>query len=81
MAAGRPIVCTDLPSSREILRDRETALLVPPGDAPALAGAIRQLLDDRCLAERLARAAFEESLRFSWDARAARLHELFAEVP
>jgi glycosyltransferase involved in cell wall biosynthesis len=73
LAAGRPIVCTDLPSSREILEHERTALLVPPGDAPALAAAIRRLLDDRDLATRLARNAFDEAPRYSWDNRARRL--------
>jgi glycosyltransferase involved in cell wall biosynthesis len=38
MAAGRPIVASDLPSSREVLRHGQNALLVPPGIRPALAG-------------------------------------------
>ena len=80
MAAGRPIVASDLPSSREVLRDGETALLVPPGDAPALAAALRRLLDDPALAQRLARAAWDEAPRYSWDARARQLRELLEEV-
>jgi glycosyltransferase involved in cell wall biosynthesis len=80
MAAGRPIVATDLPSSREVLRDGQTALLVPPGDAGALAAAIGRLLDDRALALRLARAAFDEAPRYSWDARARQLLGLLQEV-
>jgi glycosyltransferase involved in cell wall biosynthesis len=80
MAAGRPSVVSDLPSSREFLRDGLNALLVPPGDVAALAGAIRKLIEDRALAERLARTAWDEAPRYSWDARAARLVSLFEEV-
>jgi glycosyltransferase involved in cell wall biosynthesis len=80
MAAGRPIVASDLPSSREVLKDGETALLVPPGDAAALGAAIGALLGDPARAERLARAAFAAAPAYSWDARARCLAGLFAEV-
>lgn len=80
MAAGRPIVASDLPSSREFLRNDENALLVPPGDASALAAGLRRLLHDRPLALRLAEAAFAEAPRYSWDSRARALRELIEEV-
>jgi len=80
MAAGRPIVASDLPSIREILRDGENALLVPPGDPDALAGAIDRLLADPDLSARLARAAFDEVPAYSWERRAERLEALFADV-
>ena len=80
MAAGRPLVASDLPSSREVLRDGETALLVPPGDARALADALRRLLADRALAARLAEGAWREAAAYSWEARAVRLRGLFDEV-
>jgi glycosyltransferase involved in cell wall biosynthesis len=73
LAAGRPIVATDLPSSREVLRHEENALLVPPGDPGALAAAVRRLLGDRGLAERVARTAWDEAPLWSWDARADKL--------
>jgi len=80
MAAGRPIVCTDLPSSREFLRPGENALLVPPGDASALAAAIQRILSDGALALRIARTAHDEAPRYSWDARAAQLRELLETI-
>jgi glycosyltransferase involved in cell wall biosynthesis len=80
MAAGRPIVASDLPSSREVLRDGENALLVPPGDTAALAAALRRLAEEPALAARLARCAFAEAPRYSWDARARSLRGLLEEV-
>ena len=80
MAAGRPIVASDMPSSREILRDGENALLVPPGEAATLAAALRRVLADGGLARRLAAAAWDEAPRYSWEARARALSELFEEV-
>jgi len=80
MAAGRPVVASDLASCRELLTHERTALLVPPGEPAPLAGAIRRLLVDRELAERLARGAWDAAPGFSWDARAVRLRELFEKV-
>jgi glycosyltransferase involved in cell wall biosynthesis len=80
MAAGRPIVSSDLPSIREVLRDDVNALLVPPGDPIALANGIDRLLRDHALASRLARAAFDEVSNYSWERRAERLDALFGET-
>ena len=41
MAASRPVVATAVGGTPEVVRDGETGLLVPPGDARALAAAIR----------------------------------------
>lgn len=45
-ASGRPIVATDVPGCREIVRDGENGLLVAPKDAESLAQAIQCLLED-----------------------------------
>jgi glycosyltransferase involved in cell wall biosynthesis len=45
-ACARPIVASDMPGCREIVRHGETGLLVPPGDATALAAAIAALAGD-----------------------------------
>lgn len=47
LACGRPVVTADSDGAREWLRDGETALLTPSGDAAALASALRRLLDER----------------------------------
>ncbi len=43
LACGTPLVTADTPAARELLRDGESALLVPPGDPEALASALRGL--------------------------------------
>ncbi len=57
MGFGLPIVCTRIHALPEIVRPDEEALLVPPGDSPALADAMRRLLTDRVFAARLGRQA------------------------
>lgn len=73
LAAGRPIVASDLPAIREILRDNENARLVPADDPRALADALLALTRDTALAVRLARGAFDTASEYSWDRRATRL--------
>jgi glycosyltransferase involved in cell wall biosynthesis len=73
LAAGRPIVASDLPAFREVLKDGETAVLVKPGDVDALAQALQRVAGDEALAARLAAAALALAPNYSWDARAARI--------
>jgi glycosyltransferase involved in cell wall biosynthesis len=62
IACGAPLVTADTPAARELLVDEDSALLVPPGDPAALAGAVRRLAADPEFAGRIAesgRAAYE----------------------
>jgi glycosyltransferase involved in cell wall biosynthesis len=56
-AAGRPIVASRVGGTPEVVRDKETGLLVPPGDPMALAVAIIDVLTNPAKANRLATAA------------------------
>ncbi|WP_449258424.1 glycosyltransferase [Chlorobium limicola] len=46
MALEKPVVATDVNGARELIRDGETGLIVPPADAEALAKAIASVIDD-----------------------------------
>jgi glycosyltransferase involved in cell wall biosynthesis len=66
LACACPVVTADTPAARELLTDGADALLVPPGDARALADAVRRLSADAELAGRLAAAG-----RATYEARAS----------
>jgi glycosyltransferase involved in cell wall biosynthesis len=53
LACGTPVITADTPAARELLDDGKSALLVPPGDARALAAALRRLAGDRGLARKI----------------------------
>ncbi|MEK6675837.1 MAG: glycosyltransferase [Planctomycetota bacterium] len=60
MAAGLPIVTTDVPGCRDLIQHERTGLVVPFGDIDALGSAMSRLLEDRNLANRLALSAAKE---------------------
>lgn len=61
-ASGLPLVLSDIRGCREVGRDGQEALLVPPGDASALASAVERLLGDAELRARLGAAARRRAL-------------------
>ncbi|HWO93559.1 MAG TPA: glycosyltransferase [Dehalococcoidia bacterium] len=80
-ACGLPVVATDVEGGRDIVRHGETGLLVPPGDARALASAILRLLDDPALAKRMGEAGrrFVRE-RYNWPDNAARMAAIYNET-
>ncbi|MBI4230412.1 MAG: glycosyltransferase family 4 protein [Planctomycetes bacterium] len=78
MAAGRPVVATDIPPLREVLRHGENAWIVPPNDPAAMTDGIRRVLDDRALAERISVCARAEVSRYAWEGRSRRILECFS---
>ena len=67
MACGTPVIATTGGAFPEVIDHDETGWLVPPADANALADAIRKLMDDKQLRDRLSEASRKSILaRFSW---------------
>ena len=76
MAAGRPIVASDLPVIREVLEHGRNALLVPPDNLEAWETAVRTLITDASLRTGLAQAAVKDFHReYTREARARRVLE------
>jgi len=70
MGARRPIVASDLPSFREVLRHQENAYLVRPDSPKHLAEGIIQVLNDQTLSEQMTARAYVEVQEYTWDKRA-----------
>ena len=60
MSMSKPTVVTDVNGTRDYVSDGETALVVPPGDSEAMAGAIQKLMEDDALRHKIARQARED---------------------
>jgi phosphatidylinositol alpha-mannosyltransferase len=65
MAAGVPVVASDLPGYRAVLPPA-CGILVPPGDARALAAALARVLDDEPLRARMREAGPPAAARYDW---------------
>jgi phosphatidylinositol alpha-mannosyltransferase len=80
MAAGTPVVASDIAGYRDVARDGREAVLVPPGDVAALTGALGRVLDDPTLAARLVDAGAARAAGFSMDRLAARYADLYESL-
>ena len=80
MAMRRPIVSTTADGLGEVLRDRENALLVAPGDAKGLAAGVLELLEAPALARDLARQAGIDSRRYDVRRTVEVLQDIYQEL-
>jgi hypothetical protein len=64
LAAGTPVVCSDIDQFREVVRDQIDGLLLPPGDPAGLGEALHYLATNPALRERMASAALAGAGRF-----------------
>ena len=81
MASGLPCVSCHAVGVVDCLRDDDNGLLVQPGDIPALAAALRRVIEDAALRRRLAETALAECRRtYSWEAVGRQIMEVYAAV-
>jgi phosphatidylinositol alpha-mannosyltransferase len=80
MAAGTPVVASDIAGYADVARNRREALLVPPGDAGALGRALQCVLGDGRLAAELVEAGTARAASFSMDRLAERYTALYTSV-
>src|SRR2546423_484083 len=65
-AAGTPVVASDIPGYRDVRRDGVAGVLVPRGDATALAETLRDLAIDPAKRDRMAASAAQRAQRYAW---------------
>ena len=80
MAAGLPIVASDISGYRDVARNGVEAMLVPPGDPRALVAAVRKVLDDPQLARSLGERGSKRAHEYAWDTVTDRIVQVYREV-
>jgi glycosyltransferase involved in cell wall biosynthesis len=71
MAAGKPIICSDMPVLHEVLTPEVNCLLCPPDNVDAWAAAIKRLIEDKDLSAKLGAQAKQDLVtKYTWKARA-----------
>lgn len=73
LACGLPVVASDLPSIRDVIRDGENGLLFREGDPRALAAAVKRFMEHPEQRRAVASRGREEAAQYSWSGRAKRI--------
>jgi phosphatidylinositol alpha-mannosyltransferase len=79
-AAGTTVVASDIAGYRDVVHDAVDGVLVPPGDAQALAEVLRDLYHEPERRRRLSHAAAETVQRFAWQHVAEEVMEAYSEA-
>ena len=79
LAAGRVIVAPRLPDVVEVLRDGDNALLVTPDDLDQAVAVVRRAVGEPGLAQRLGARAAADAPLYTWQARAALIHQFMKQ--
>ena len=79
-AAGTPVVASDIAGYRDVVRDGVDGVLVPRGDAQALAEALRDLYEEPTRRAAMARSAALGAERFAWQRVAAQVMEAYEDA-
>ena len=80
MASGRVVVASDIPGYRSVVQPGVNGVVSPPGDVPALAGAIAALVEDPERRAALARSGRARALEFAWPHITDRIEAVYRDV-
>lgn len=80
MAAGLPVVATDISGNRDLVREGEVGFLVPPADSPSLAKAVLRLLSAEQLRRQMRRECRRIAVRYRWANIARQYLDVYQEA-
>jgi glycosyltransferase involved in cell wall biosynthesis len=81
MASSTAVIASDQGQISEVIQKGVNGLLVPPGDAQALAAALKKLMDDPDLRARLGQQARQDAIKkHSWEHYITRLEQVYESV-
>lgn len=80
MAAGKPIVASDIPGYRCVLEDGQEGILVEPENERALAKAIIKLLQDPALRQEMGERGRRKAARYDWSIIARQVLDVYEEL-
>jgi glycosyltransferase involved in cell wall biosynthesis len=80
MALGTPFVATPVGAIPDLVDQTKAGIIVPVSDPKALAGVIRQLVEDRKMWDEMSSRGRENAVRFRWDNIAKRYYQLYTDL-
>ena len=80
MAAGTPVVCSDIHGSKGVVRRGREGILVPPRKPKAIAAAVMQLFGDPSLAAAMGEAGRQRAESYSWERVTAKVEDYYGFV-
>ena len=80
MATGCPIICTDAHGNRDFCKDGTNCLIVEHDDVDGLALAIKKVIEDKKLQDKLSKAALKTAQEFNWKVIIAKVDEFYKNV-
>ncbi len=80
MAAGKPVIASNVGGIPETILDKQTGFLFPSGDYFALAGFLEKLIEDPVLRLQMGHAASERAKEFTWKSSAEKLNKIYFSI-
>jgi phosphatidylinositol alpha-mannosyltransferase len=80
MAAGLPVVASEIVCYRDVVTDGQEGILVPPRNASAVAEAVCRILEDRTMAASMGAAGIEKAALYSWRRIAEQILDLYVRT-
>lgn len=80
ISAGRPIVCTNIPGSRDMVEEAINGFMFKPGDYRTLGDRLIEILSNTDLAFKMGMASSRHSKKYDWTVSAKKYFDLYREV-
>jgi glycosyltransferase involved in cell wall biosynthesis len=80
MAAGCPLICTDMHGNRDFCHDGKNCLIIEQNNQAALSQAILRLMKDKKLQHKLREGGLKTAKNYTWDAIIPKLEKFYQDV-